>query len=158
MFCSRDEVYKNPTGAVKAGENIHFKISLPRDFSCSASSLIMEREGGETRVHEMFWCGMNGEHEEWWECDFAPQSVPSAGRTRPCAPQCRRREGGSFPRGVPGRLRPASLCSAPRGLPPLLRRRAGGRGNLSDFPGQIPLFRHCKGRRTVLQEAPRELG
>lgn len=75
MFCSRDEKYRNPTGAVKAGENIHFRISLPRDLSCSAISLIMEHEGHETRVHNMFWCGMNGEYEEWWECDFAPQST-----------------------------------------------------------------------------------
>lgn len=72
MFESRNPVYQNPVGAVPAGQNIHFKITLPRSLSCSAAVLRIQADGGETVDRGMFWCGMNGTDSEWWECDFAP--------------------------------------------------------------------------------------
>ncbi len=76
MFNSRDPAYKDPVGAVAEGTKIHFRITLPRELSASAARLVVEREGVGTEVLDMFWCGMNGEHFEWWECHFTP---PAAG-------------------------------------------------------------------------------
>ena len=72
MFNSRNSLFRNPTGAVASGADVHFKITLPRELSCSAAYLIMERERGESQCLDMFWCGMNGPDHEWWECDFTP--------------------------------------------------------------------------------------
>ncbi len=74
MFHSRNPKYRSPTGAVEAGTAVHFRITLPRDLSCSAARLIVEKEGAEASICEMFWCGMNGHNREWWECDFIPDS------------------------------------------------------------------------------------
>ncbi|MFR5068631.1 MAG: hypothetical protein ACLTE2_01400 [Eubacteriales bacterium] len=35
MFHSRNPIYRNPTGAVQAHTNIHFKLLVPREFRCS---------------------------------------------------------------------------------------------------------------------------
>jgi glycosidase len=74
MFNSRSPVYRNPIGAVADGTNIHFKISLSRDLRCSAATLsIFDDETKQTIKSSMFWCGMNGDNAEWWECDFTPK-------------------------------------------------------------------------------------
>ncbi len=72
MFHSRDKRYRDPTGAVPDGREIHFRITLPRELSCSEACLVIEQEKGETFCQGMFWCGMNGEDKEWWECHFTP--------------------------------------------------------------------------------------
>lgn len=72
MFDSRDPIYKSPVGATPAGQNIHFKITLPRTLGCTAATLHMQEDAGESFDWELFWCGMNGEDQEWWECDFTP--------------------------------------------------------------------------------------
>ncbi len=72
LFNSRDPQYRFPTGAVEAGGVIHFGVTLPRELSCSAARLIVEPENEPAILCDMFWCGMNGEDREWWECDFTP--------------------------------------------------------------------------------------
>ncbi len=74
MFNSRSRKYRDPLGAVADGSSVHFRITLPRELSCSAASLIIQREGSQTQVLDMFWCGMNGNTREWWECDFTPKT------------------------------------------------------------------------------------
>ncbi len=75
MFYSRNTIYRNPTGAVADGTNIHFKISLPRDLRCSAATLLLLDDTVQKTIRfSMFWCGMNGDNAEWWECDFTPQT------------------------------------------------------------------------------------
>ncbi len=78
MFKSRDPQYKSPVGAVEAGTSVHFRISLPRDISCSAAWLVISKDIGSYegfQLYDMFWCGMKGENEEWWECDFTPDTT-----------------------------------------------------------------------------------
>lgn len=74
MFNSRDPIYRCPTGAVSEGTKIHFKITMPRYLSCSSAILIVEEDNDGRQVLDMFWCGMNGDDEEWWECDFIPHA------------------------------------------------------------------------------------
>ncbi len=72
MFNSRDPAYKDPTGAVAEGTSVHFRITLPRELTCSASRMVIEQEGVGTQILDLFWCGMNGDDWEWWECHFTP--------------------------------------------------------------------------------------
>ena len=44
MFHSRNPIYRNPTGAVQAHTNIHFKLLVPREFRCSAARLMVGEE------------------------------------------------------------------------------------------------------------------
>ena len=74
MFNSRSRKYRDPLGAVADGTPIHFRITLPRELSCSGSHLVIQREGAQTQVLDMFWCGMNGNNQEWWECHFTPDT------------------------------------------------------------------------------------
>ncbi|MCI1965618.1 MAG: alpha-amylase family glycosyl hydrolase [Oscillospiraceae bacterium] len=71
MFCSRNPVYRDPVGAVPAGTRVHFKITLPRSLGCCGAHLIVRSgAGGREQDLGMFWCGMNGDAAEWWECHF----------------------------------------------------------------------------------------
>ena len=73
MFHSRNPIYRNPTGAVQAHTNIHFKLLVPREFRCSAARLMVGEEfTKQVKTLGLFWCGMNGEDHEWWECDLIP--------------------------------------------------------------------------------------
>lgn len=76
MFNSRDPIYRNPVGAVKQQENVHFKIRLPRHMNCSAAYLIMAIDGQQKPMSmDMYWCGMQGDDYECWECDFKPENT-----------------------------------------------------------------------------------
>ena len=71
-FHSRDPQYRNPVGAVAAGTDVHFKITLERWRRCTAVRLLLQKDGGGSQCLGLFWCGMNGNDREWWECDFTP--------------------------------------------------------------------------------------
>ena len=74
MFHSRNPIYRNPTGAVQDHTNIHIKVLVPREFRCSAARLMVGEEfTKQVKTLGLFWCGMNGEDHEWWECDFIPE-------------------------------------------------------------------------------------
>ena len=75
MFNSRNRMYRNPTGAVKTDESVHFRITLPREIHCTAAYLLIERDNGDSFCLDMFWCGMNGVMNEWWECHFIPEEI-----------------------------------------------------------------------------------
>ena len=75
MFNSRNPACRYPTGAVADCLPVHFKIDMPRDLHCSAARLLVRSDStGEVQTLEMFWCGMNGDNHEWWECHFAAQT------------------------------------------------------------------------------------
>ena len=75
LFDSRDPFHRRPVGAVEEETRIHFKIRLPRDLRCSASYLLVQDDKSKNdMVSSMFWCGMDGDGHEFWECDFAPVS------------------------------------------------------------------------------------
>ena len=72
LFDSHDTRYRTPFGAVPAGEEIHFRLCLPRHLGCSAARLVVEPDGEAPFDWGMFWCGMEGDSHEWWECHWAP--------------------------------------------------------------------------------------
>lgn len=70
IFNSRETEFRNPTGAIRFGTKIHFRIVLPRDIKCSAASLMVKDDKyGDTNFIGMFWSGMVGDDHEQWECD-----------------------------------------------------------------------------------------
>ena len=44
---------------------------MPRSFSCRKVTLVIHRDGEETQYRDLFWCGMNGESEEWWDINIS---------------------------------------------------------------------------------------
>ena len=75
-FDSRSLVHRSPFGAVKAGQNVHFKVLIPRSKNCSGVRLVIRADDEpQAQVYGMFWCGMEGLNDEWWECDFAPAKI-----------------------------------------------------------------------------------
>lgn len=76
MFNSRIEEYRNPTGAVTDGTNIHMRIVLPRDLHTSGAMLAVKDDRyGDTTIYGMFWAGMVGDNHEQWECDLKAETV-----------------------------------------------------------------------------------
>ena len=75
LFNSRNSIHRSPLGAVADGTRVHFKITLPRDMQCSASYLLVQHPDNRIECLDMFWCGMNGNDHEWWECHFTPQKT-----------------------------------------------------------------------------------
>ncbi len=72
MFNSRNPIYRYPTGAVANCIPVHFKITMPRDLHCCAARLVvLNDDTGQKQIMGMFWCGMNGDNFEFWECHFA---------------------------------------------------------------------------------------
>ena len=71
-FNSRDINYRSPPGAVPAGERVHFRVCVPRELECGECRLVVLDDRRDTVSDQgMFWCGMNGESHEWWECHFS---------------------------------------------------------------------------------------
>lgn len=44
---------------------------MPRTFSCQKVTLVIHKDGEEAQYRDLFWCGMNGESEEWWDINIA---------------------------------------------------------------------------------------
>ena len=45
IYCSQDEYYKQPFGAVKVEETVGFRIKVPTALQCEAPRLVMQRDG-----------------------------------------------------------------------------------------------------------------
>lgn len=74
MFNARNPIYRDPVGAVAEGTRVHFRIKVPRDLRCSAARLCVQNDTTKnTEILGMFWCGMEGDYHEWWECHFTPE-------------------------------------------------------------------------------------
>lgn len=43
---------------------------MPRSFSCQRVTLVIHKDGEENQYRDLFWCGMNGESEEWWDINI----------------------------------------------------------------------------------------
>lgn len=74
LFASRDKRYRFPIGAVAEGTEVLFRICVPREWQCRAAWLVRYRDGGFEEWDGMFWAGMEGDAEEWWDCRYAPPS------------------------------------------------------------------------------------
>ena len=44
---------------------------MPRSFSCQKVTLVIHKDGEDAQHRDLFWCGMNGESEEWWDISIS---------------------------------------------------------------------------------------
>ena len=44
---------------------------MPRSFSCQKVTLVIHKDAEENQYRDLFWCGMNGESEEWWDINLS---------------------------------------------------------------------------------------
>ena len=68
-YRSREELHKYPFGALAAGREMILRVVLPRAVCCRGLRLQWGDYDGAWETLEPFhWEGMQGEHEEWWQC------------------------------------------------------------------------------------------
>ena len=63
-FNSRDKFFKDKFGSVQMGEEIHFRLCLPRSFCCTGTVLMLRRDDGEYEERPMLWAGMCDDETE----------------------------------------------------------------------------------------------
>lgn len=66
-FNSRDYRHKSIFGSTAAGDSLRLCVLMPRNFGCTKVTLVIHKDGENPVHHNMYWCGMNGENEEWWD-------------------------------------------------------------------------------------------
>ena len=69
-YNSRDLRHKSIFGSTAAGESLRLQVLMPRSFSCSKVTLVVHKDGEAPQYRDLFWCGMNGDNEEWWDINF----------------------------------------------------------------------------------------
>ncbi len=72
-YNSRLSYHKSPFGAVCEGEEVTFRIVMPRSYCCTGASLILTSDSGERCLYPMSWERMEGDSEEWWRVTFIPE-------------------------------------------------------------------------------------
>lgn len=72
-YNSRLTYHKSPFGAVREGERVTMRIVLPRSLGCIGASLIIDSDGGSSRVYPMTWERMERTDEEWWRVTFTAE-------------------------------------------------------------------------------------
>ncbi len=50
-----------------AGDSLRLCVLMPRNFGCQNVTLVMHKDGEDEVFRNMYWCGMNGDNEEWWD-------------------------------------------------------------------------------------------
>ncbi len=71
IFNSRKTEYKSKISAIATDEKVKLRIIVPRSISCSGASLAVRKDGEDTVCYGMFWAGMCGEYDEYWELHFS---------------------------------------------------------------------------------------
>ena len=66
-FNSRDKFFKDKIGSVQMGEEIRFRLCLPRSFCCTGTVLMLRRDDGEYEERPMLWAGMCDDQTEMWD-------------------------------------------------------------------------------------------
>lgn len=70
IFNARDKEYKSKISAIATDEKVKFRIIVARDIRCSGARLVVTKEGETPVYYGMFWAGMCGDYDEYWELHF----------------------------------------------------------------------------------------
>ncbi|MGN0521501.1 MAG: glycoside hydrolase family 13 protein [Eubacterium sp.] len=70
IFNSRNKAYKSKISAIATDEKCKLRIIVPRDCKCSCATLAVTKDGEDTAYYNMFWAGMCGDDNEYWELHF----------------------------------------------------------------------------------------
>lgn len=66
-FNSRDLKHKSIFGSIASNESLRLAVLMPRSFACHKVTLVFHKDGEQAQYRDLFWCGMNGDNEEWWD-------------------------------------------------------------------------------------------
>lgn len=66
-YNSRDIRHKSIFGSTAAGDSLRLAVLMPRSFSCCKVTLVYHKDGEGEQYRDLYWCGMNGTNEEWWD-------------------------------------------------------------------------------------------
>lgn len=66
-YNSRDHRHKSIFGSTAAGASLRLAVLMPRSFSCRRVTLVFHKDGECEQYRDLYWCGMNGANEEWWD-------------------------------------------------------------------------------------------
>ncbi len=69
-YNSRNLVHKSKFGALKQGENVVFKVILPRNIGCTGVDFVIHGDKGEMSYYPMSWLSMEGDSQEWWALGY----------------------------------------------------------------------------------------
>ena len=72
-YNSRNNIHKSCFGAVREGENLVFKVILPRNLQCSGVDLVIRSDKGENKYYSMNWLSMEGDSQEWWALGYTAE-------------------------------------------------------------------------------------
>ena len=75
-FNSRDIKHKSIFGSIAAGDSLRLAVLMPRNFGCTKVTLVLHKDGEHNQYHDLYWCGMNGDSEEWGDITLA---IPESG-------------------------------------------------------------------------------
>ncbi len=74
-YNSRDTRHKSIFGSIASNSGLRLCVLMPRSFGCRKVTLVYHLDGCQNVYKDMFWCGMNGESEEWWDINLPPFEV-----------------------------------------------------------------------------------
>lgn len=74
-YNSLNTLHKSKFGAVKQGENLIFKVVLPRSLGCRGVDLVIKKDSGEYDYIPMKWLSMEGANEEWWALGYTAKEA-----------------------------------------------------------------------------------
>lgn len=74
-YNSLNTLHKSKFGAVKQGENLIFKVVLPRSLGCRGVDLVIKKDSGEYDYIPMKWLSMEGTDEEWWALGYTAKEA-----------------------------------------------------------------------------------
>ena len=70
IFNSRKIEYKDKIRAIATDEKVKLRIIVPRSMKCCGATLCVVKENESPAYYSMFWAGMCGEDNEYWELHF----------------------------------------------------------------------------------------
>lgn len=71
IFNSRQTEYKDKIRAIATDEQVKLRIVVPRSMCCSGATLCVTKENEAPAYYSMFWAGMCGDDNEYWELHFS---------------------------------------------------------------------------------------
>lgn len=70
IFNSRKIEYKDKIRAIATNEKVKLRIIVPRSMKCCGATLCVVKENESPAYYSMFWAGMCGDDNEYWELHF----------------------------------------------------------------------------------------
>lgn len=75
VFNSRKKEYKSIISAIATNQPVKLRLIVPRSMGCTCATLCITKENELPVYYNMFWAGMCGDDNEYWELHFSADSA-----------------------------------------------------------------------------------